>query len=588
MTSPASAISSRYNNRSIFDEREAVCVKILLKGAQVVNVFTDELEKANVLISDGVIVGVGDYSEGDADVIEDVSGKYICPGFIDGHIHIESTMLQPAEFARVCLPRGTTAVIADPHEIANVSGLMGVAYMLEASEGIPMSIYFMMPSCVPATPFDEAGAVLTAADVRSMYGLPRILGLGEMMNYPGVLAGDAEVLEKLSATREAGLIINGHAPMISGRDLDAYIAQGIFDDHECTTIDEALERLRRGQWIMIRQGTAARNLEALLPLFEEPYCRRCLLVTDDKHPADLLRRGHIDSIIREAAAMGKSPITGIRMATLNAAERFGLNGTGAVAPGYKADLLVLDDLADVRVSDVYYGGRKVVDCGKTVSFEKPYIRQDVWKAVRNSFYLAAVRENDLRIEPESDTCRVIELVPGQLITKNAAMKLDFSRNGGIDTERDILKLAVIERHMDSGHIGLGFVSGMGLKTGAIASSVSHDSHNLLVVGTNDADMCDAANHIRSIGGGLAVVKDGELLAEMPLPIGGLMGKKSAEEMARLNEEVREAVAKLGVPDGIEPFMNMAFISLPVIPSLKMTTTGLVDVDNFCPVPLFVK
>ncbi|MBQ0037585.1 MAG: adenine deaminase [Clostridiales bacterium] len=562
-------------------------MKRLLKNGTIVNVFTDALERGNVLLEDGRIIGVGDYTDADADAVEDVSGKYLCPGFIDGHIHIESSMLQPAEFARACLPHGTTAIVADPHEIANVSGLMGIIYMLEASANIPMTVYIMVPSCVPATPFDEAGATLAAEDIKTLFGHPRVLGLGEMMNYPGVLYDDAETVKKLEETKKAGLIINGHAPLLSGRDLDKYIAAGIFDDHECSTVDEAMERLRKGQWVMVRQGTAARNLKALLPLFDEPYCRRCLLVTDDKHPADLLRHGHIDSIIREAVKAGKSAVTGIRMATLQAAQRFGLEGVGAVAPGYIADLLVLDDLDSVTVRDVYRRGEKVVSDGKTVDFETPYIRADVWKSVRNSFYLAPLRQSDFHIEPKGNRCRVIGLVPDQLITEEMVTELDFDKNNGVDTQRDILKLAVIERHMDSGHIGKGYISGMGLKSGAIASSVAHDSHNLIVVGTNDADMTVAANRIRELGGGLVVVNGGEVLAEMPLPIGGLMGKQSAEVMAQQNEAVRSKVRELGVSQDKEPFMSMAFVSLPVIPSLKMTTLGLVDVNKFQLVPLFV-
>ena len=563
-------------------------MKRLLKHAWVVNVFTDTLEKVNVLLQDERIIGVGDYTDADADTVEDLTGKYLCPGFIDGHIHIESSMLQPAEFARACLPHGTTTIIADPHEIANVSGLMGIIYMLEASANIPMTVYIMVPSCVPATPFDEAGATLAAEDIKTLFGHPRVLGLGEMMNYPGVLSGDSETMKKLAETRKAGLIINGHAPLLGGRELDKYIAAGIFDDHECSTVAEAMERLRKGQWVMVRQGTAARNLKGLLPLFDEPYSRRCLLVTDDKHPADLIQHGHIDSIIREAVQHGKSVMTGIRMATLQAAQRFSLEGVGAIAPGYTADLLVLDELESVRVRDVYRRGEKVVSQGKVVDFETPYIRADVWKSVRNSFYLAPLHEEDFFIEPQGNRCRVIELVPDQLITREKIMELDFTRNNGIDIERDVLKLAVIERHMDSGHIGKGFITGMGLRSGAIASSVAHDSHNLIVVGTNDADMTAAANRIRELGGGLVVVNDGEVLAEMPLPIGGLMGKQSASVMAQQNEAVRSKVRELGISDAQEPFMSMAFVSLPVIPSLKMTTLGLVDVDKFCLTPLFVE
>lgn len=563
-------------------------MKTLLKNGRIGNVFTDTLEKANVLLENERIIGVGDYSDEDADHSEDLSGRILCPGFIDGHIHIESTMLRPVEFARACLPHGTTTIIADPHEIANVSGLIGIAYMLEASERLPMNMYFVIPSCVPATPFDEAGATLTADDVQTFYAHPRVLGLGEMMNYPGVVAGDPEVLRKIEVTRQRGMVVNGHAPMLSGKALDRYIAEGIFDDHECFTMDEALEKLNKGQWIMIRQGTAARNLLGLLQLFDEPYSRRCLLVTDDKHPADLMENGHIDSIIRMVAQNGKSVLTAIRMATLQAAQRFGLSGVGAIAPGYAADLVVLDDLVNVRVRDVYHKGVCVVREGKTVEFASPHVRTDIWKTVRNSFFLDKLTEKDFRIEPKGTRCRVIRVIPDQLITDEEIMELDFSHNNGVDTERDILKLAVVERHMNTGHIGLGFITGMGLRCGAIASSVSHDSHNLIVVGANETDMCAAANCVRKMGGGLAVAKDGKIIGQMALPVGGLMGLESAAVMAEQNRDVREAAAQLGHAQGIEPFMNLAFVSLPVIPNIKMTTKGLIDVNRQRLVPLFVE
>lgn len=561
-------------------------MKTLLKNGLVVNVFLDQIMQADVLIEGERIIGVGDYDTSDADQVRDVSGRYVCPGLIDGHIHIESSMLAPAEFVRACLPHGTTTVIADPHEIANVAGLNGIGYMLEATEDVPMSVYFMMPSCVPATAFDESGAQLTAADMASMFRHPRILGLGEMMNYPGVIARDPEVLRKLDVTREANLIVNGHAPLLHGHDLDKYISAGIFDDHECSTMDEALEKLQKGQWIMIRQGTAARNLDGLLGLFDEPYSRRCLLVTDDKHPADLLESGHIDNIIRLAAAKGKPILTGIRMATLQAAQRFGLQDVGAVAPGYIADLLVLDDLDSMKVRDVYCKGTRAVDRGVALPFETRRVRSDIWKAVRNSFYLDALTPAHFHIAPQGDRCRVIQVIPEQLITKDVRLTLDFTRANGIDLSRDILKLAVIERHMNSGHIGLGFITGMGLREGAIASSVAHDSHNLIVVGADEDSMAAAANCVREMGGGLAVVRAGQVLAAMPLPIGGLMGKKTAAEMAQLNQQIRQAAELLGHAEGIDPFMNLAFVSLPVIPDLKMTTLGLVDVNAQQLVPLF--
>ena len=569
-------------------------MKLLLKNAQVVNVFSDKLEAVNVLIADEKIAGVGQYSDEDADSVRDLSGKILCPGFIDGHIHIESTMLTPPELARVCLPCGTTAIVADPHEIANVCGLSGIAYMLESSENLPLSVYIMLPSCVPSTSFDETGAALEADDLAVLYGHPRVLGLGEMMNYPGVIAGHPQVMKKISEAHRLGKLVNGHAPLLSGRQLDQYIAAGISDDHECSNIDEALERISKGQHVMIRQGTAARNLEALLPLFDEPWSRRCMLVTDDRHPADLINEGHIDNIIRMAVKAGKSPFAAIRMASLQTAEYFGMKATGAVAPGYRADLLVLDDLETLKIRDVYCRGKLVVSEGNPLPFENAEIRSDIRKTVRNSFYLDELSPEDFyinsegrdHIHSEGRRCRVIKMRPGQLLTDEWIAELDFGQENGIDIERDILKLAVIERHLNTGHKGLGFISGIGLKKGAIASSVAHDAHNLIVIGTNEEDMAVAANRIRTLGGGNVAAAGGEIIAEMPLPEAGLMSDLSAAEIAAQNEEVRQAVHMLGASSEIEPFMNMAFLSLPVIPSLKMTTLGLVDVNSQKLVPLF--
>ena len=560
-------------------------MKILFKNGCFVNVFTGELECADILIQDDIIIGLGDYCDEDADVVRDISGKVVCPGFIDAHIHIESTMLTPSELAKVCVPHGTTCMIADPHEIANVCGRNGIAFMLQTSKNLPMSVYFMMPSCVPATSFDEAGATLHAEDIKPFYAEQRVLGLGEMMNYPGVIAGDQEVMAKIHDAKQAGKIVNGHAPMLSGHELDAYIAAGIWDDHECSSVEEAKERIQKGQRVMIRQGTAARNLKALLPLFEEPWASHCMLATDDKHPADLITNGHIDSIIREAVSYGKSPIVGIQMATIQAAEYYGLSRIGAVAPGYQADLLLLNDLDTVDVGEVYKAGKLVARDGESEAFVRPRADSDIWKAVRSSFLMDPVSEESFQIPEMKRKCRVIQVVPSELITLETEAEIDTKEKNGIDLERDILKIAVIERHMHTGHIGIGFIKGIGLKSGAIASSVSHDSHNLIVIGTNEKDMATVANHVRETGGGLAASRNGEILADMPLTLGGLMNSGTAQEVAAMNERLREKAEELGYWPGIEPFMNMAFVSLPVIPHLKLTTKGLVDVDRQTLVPL---
>lgn len=564
-------------------------MKTLLKNGTVINVFTGETEKSNVLIENDKIIGVGDYSDADADCVEDVSGKYVCPGFIDGHIHIESSMLLPAEFARVAAVHGTTAVIADPHEIANVCGSEGIQFMLDASENLPLTVYVMVPSCVPATRFDESGACLEAEDIEPFYAHPRVLGLAEMMDYFSVIHQDESVMKKIAGARKHGLTINGHAPLLSGKDLDKYIAAGIRDDHECSSAQEAIERIRKGQRVMIRQGTAARNLEGLLPLFEEPFAHRCLLVTDDKHPADLIAHGHIDSIIKSAAEHGKSAITGIRMATIWAAENFGLKEVGAVAPGYQADILVLDDLDSVSVKDVYCKGKKVVSDGEGISFENPTVDKEMKEHICHSFHLDPLNEKDFHIEQTGTAkCRVIGLIKNQLLTEEKIEEIDFAKNNGIDIDRDILKLAVVERHSATGHIGLGFIQGIGLQKGAIAASVSHDSHNLIVIGTNEKDMAFAANRIRELGGGMIVVNEETVIAQMPLPYAGLMTDVSAQEAAEQNEAVRSSVYCLGVPEDIEPFMTMAFVSLSVIPHIKMTTKGLIDVDRQELVPLIAE
>ena len=563
-------------------------MKTLIKNGKVINVFTGEIEKINILIENETIIGLGDYCDEDADIIHDVKGKYICPGFIDGHIHIESTMLLPSELAKVCVPHGTTSIVADPHEIANVCGNTGIAYMLAASESIPLNVYIMLPSCVPSTGLDESGAVLRSDDLEPFYEHPRVLGLAEMMNYPGVLADDGEVLAKIAAAKKRRLKVNGHAPLLSGKNLDKYIAAGISDDHECSSFEEARERIRKGQWVMIREGTSARNLDGLINLFDEPYAHRCILVTDDKHPTDLLQNGHIDSIIRKSVKQGKSAIRGIQMATIQAAQCLGIKNKGAVAPGYAADLLVLNDLDAVDVSDVYLAGQKVVDNGTMTDFKAPLVRNDIEKVVRNSFYMQKLTAQSFYIEPCGKRCRVIKVVPGQLLTEEWITDIDFDKSNGIDVSRDILKLAVAERHLNTGHIGLCFITGIGLQKGAIASSVSHDSHNLVIIGTNEEDMAIAGNHIRELGGGCVAVTDSTVMAEVPLPIAGLMSELSASEAARQNAMLRRAVYDMGADNAIEPFISMAFMSLPVIPNLKMITKGLIDVNKQELVSLFVE
>lgn len=559
-------------------------MKTLIKNGHVVNLLTETLEDAAVLIDGMQIVGVGDYTDGDADTVIDAKGKYIAPAFIDGHIHIESTMLTPAELARVALLHGTGSIVCDPHEIGNVAGTDGIRYMLESSEGLPMNVFVMLPSCVPATPLDESGAVLTAEDIRPLYGHPRVLGLAEMMNFPGVLAKDEGVLQKLSDAKRMGKVINGHAPMLTGRALDAYIAAGVRDDHECSSADEAMEKLRRGQYIMVREGTAAHNLESLLPLLAKPYDQRCLFVTDDRHPADLLRDGHIDHVVRRAVSLGVPVMTALACASRRAAERFGLQNKGIIAPGYDADIILLDSLENLHVTDVLTGGEVRVRQGALLPFDTPSVSAELVKSVNDSFHLEKLTASDFAIVGEGDA-RAIQVIAGELLTREARVPFK-AEAGGFDLANDVLKMAVIERHHQTGHRCVGLVKGIGLQRGAIASSVSHDSHNLIVIGTNDEDMVIAANRVIEMGGGNAVAEGGKIIAEMPLPIGGVMSGETAETLAAQNERVRREAHALGAHEGIEPFMNMAFLSLPVIPSLKMTTQGIFNVDEWRYVPLF--
>jgi adenine deaminase len=562
-------------------------MKTILKNASVVNVFTEEVAKSDVLINDGMIAGVGDYSDYPADKTIDLTGKYVCPGFIDAHIHIESTMLTPSEFAKVCVPHGTTAVVADPHEIANVCGKEGIRYMLESSEDLPLTVYIMLPSCVPATSFDESGAVLSAQDLEEFYSHPRVLGLAEVMDYPGVISENENVIGKIRSAKSHNAVINGHAPLLSGRDLDKYISSGIYDDHECSSVEEAMERIRKGQMIMIRQGSAAKNLVDLLPLFEKPWSDRCMLVSDDKHPEDLVNRGHIDDAIRIAVKRGRSPVTAIKMATLNAARYFGLKNLGAIAPGYSADILILDDLDSVKVRDVYKNGIPVAEDGRILPFETPKVNVELEKTVRSTFNLNDLSESDFIINcSQKRRCNVINAFRRQIITEKTVEEIDFSKNNGVDIEKDILKIAVIERHKHTGHIAVAFIKGIGLKAGAIASSVAHDSHNLIVVGTNEKDMTVAANTVIASGGGLVAVKDGCVIGEIPLPVAGIMSDCDAAACAAMSASVNRAALSLGCPEGSEPFMRMSFISLPVIPHIKLTTFGLFDGDSFSLIPLF--
>ena len=480
-----------------------------------------------------------------------------------------------------------------------MAGADGLRYMLETSRDLPVDIFFALPSCVPATPFDESGATLTAADLKHFYARPEVVALGEVMNVPGVLNGDADLLHKIADAKAAGRVVNGHAPGVLDDDLRRYIDAGVNDDHECSTFEEAHQRIEAGMWVMIREGSAARNLEALLPLFDAGYNRRCLLVTDDKHADDLLADGHIDAIIRAAIRMGADPLVAIRMRTIQAARCFNLENLGAIAPGFAAHVVAVDDLEDFRISAVWHAGEAVqVQLDAPNDFVNEPLPEAIHPAdpelertVRHTFNMDLLSADDFVVNPDGRkraACHVIVVHPGTLITDDTVRELDFAETNGTAPELDVAKIAVCERHHRTGHIGLGFISGLGLRHGAVASSVSHDSHNLIVVGTDEDDMALAANTVLVMGGGRAVASGGHLLATMGLPIAGLMSDLCAEEVAAESAALDAAIRRIGCAEGIDPIMNMAFSSLTVIPHLKMTTLGPFDVDAQQPISLFAE
>lgn len=544
---------------------------LVLKNATYVNVFSNELCQGDIAVVGGLVVGMGDYS-GVEEV--NVSGKIVVPGFIDAHIHLESSLVSPASFARAVVPHGTTTVITDPHEIANVCGVGGIDYMMAASRDLPLDVHFMLPSCVPAMDFEENGEKLSWRDINAYFDHPRVLGLAEMMNYPGVMYGDRATIEKIVVSQAHHKKIDGHAPGLSGHALDAYISAGVYSDHECATFDNALEKLRKGQFIMIREGTAAQNLEALMPLLTEQYAHRCMFSTDDKHPYDLLNKGHIDYIVRKAIRNGADPILTIKVASHYAARYFLLNNKGAIAPGYLADFAVLDNLQDVNVEMVFKRGKRVWD-GETVDVQEPEIDPDILSAVTDTVHMPKLTAEQLRMP---DSAPLIGMIPGQIVTEN------LGRAGGINVENDVLKMVVCERHHNTGHVACCYVKGYGLKHGAIATSIAHDSHNIIACGTNDADIVTAVNRLRTLQGGLAVVDAGQVVGELALPLGGLMTDSSLEAVNDQLEHCKQQAHQRGVTEGVDPFMTLSFTSLPVIPSLRLTTRGVFDVERMQLIP----
>lgn len=541
---------------------------LVLKNAKYLNVFSNEFLCGDIAVANGLIAGVGKY-DGKTEI--DVSGKLVLPGFIDAHIHLESSMVTPAEFAKAVVAHGTTTVITDPHEITNVMGIDGVEYMIQASQNLPIDVHFMMPSCVPATEIDESGAELDRKDI-DLYldNNKKVLGLAEMMNYVGVINGDKNVLSKIVTSQAHHKKIDGHAPELSGNDLNAYIAAGVYSDHECSTFENALEKLRKGQFIMIREGTAAHNLKALMPLLTQQYYSRCMFATDDKHPSDLLYGGHIDYIVKQALKNGADPIVALKTATHHAARYFLLNNKGAIASGYLADIVVVDNLEDFNVETVFKRGKLVFD-GEVKDFSAPTVDEKLAEKCFDTFHLDSVTPSSFKVDGKLG---LIGLVGGELLTRN------LGTADKIDVENDILKIACIERHKGTNHIGVGYVKGYSLKSGAVATSVAHDSHNIITVGCNDDDIAVAVNAIKDSKGGIAVVENGKIKALLELPIAGLM---SDEPLTTVNEKLGNAKSsayELGADKSIDPFMTLSFLSLPVIPSLRITTKGVFDAENW--------
>ena len=539
---------------------------LVLKNADYINVFTGEICHGDIAVANGLVVGMDEHYEGETEI--DVSGRIVAPGFIDAHIHLESSLVSPASFARAVVPHGTTTVITDPHEIANVCGTAGMDYMIAATEGLPLDVHFMLPSCVPATPLEESGAALSWQDINPYFDHPRVLGLAEMMNYPGILMGDRGTIEKIVASQAHHKKIDGHAPGLAGKALNAYMSAGVYSDHECDTFENALEKLRKGQFIMIREGTAAQNLTALMPLLTPQYAHRCMFATDDKHPGDLLEKGHIDYIVRKAIRLGADPILAIMVASHYAARYFLLNNKGAIAPGYLADLVVLDNLTDVNVEMVFKRGRLVCDGGE-VALDEPEIEPEILTAVTETVHMPPLTADQLALTDAP----LIGLVDGQIVTEN------LGRAGGVDLARDVVKMTVCERHRMTGHVASCYVKGYGLKRGATATSVAHDSHNIIACGVNDADIVCAVNRLRELGGGMVVAENGQIVAELALPLAGLVTDRPLEEVSAALEKCKAAAVERGTCPGIDPFMTMSFASLPVIPTLRLTTRGVIDVNT---------
>lgn len=545
---------------------------LVLKNCKIVDVFCESIIESDIAIVDGVIAGFGSY-QGEEEI--DVNGKYVIPGLIDGHVHIESSLLTPPKFAQLVVPRGTTTVVADPHEIGNVAGQKGIKYMIDASEGLPLDVRIMLPSCVPSTEFEQAGAVLGAKELEEMKSWNRVLGLGEMMNYPGVIQGNDSVHDKLSLFD--GQIIDGHSPSLIGNALNAYCGVGVRTDHECSTVEEMKQRLSRGMYVLVREGSATKNLSTLVGAITSKNSDRVAFCTDDKQPKDILEDGHINYNVNKSIELGIAPISAIKMATLNSALCYRMYDRGAVAPGYLADLIVTDSIEKIDAKMVFKDG-KIVAKGGQYLFENPKV---ISHSLSRSVHIQSVDDIDFALPLKNDIARVIRIIKHNITTEEAIRKVDVSE-GEFEFHQalDILKIAVVERHHKTGSVGIGLLEGYGLKRGAIALSVAHDSHNIIVIGTNDQDMKFAVKSLETLGGGIVVVDQGILLGSLALEVGGLMTDSEATVVAKQLTDLTNIAHEMGVVTSVEPFMTLAFMALPVIPELKLTDKGLFDVRTF--------
>ena len=551
--------------------------ELVLKNANIINVFTGEVIHSNVAIDNGIIVGIGDYSG----LVEiDLDGAFLSPGFIDSHVHIESSMSSPSQFAKVIVPRGITSIIADPHEIANVKGLDGIRYIIDESKKTPLDVYIALPSCVPATSFENSGATLLAEDLATLLNEKSVISLGEVMDYPGVINADDKMLDKLLLAKD--MIIDGHGPMISGKDLNAYVVAGVKTEHESSTIEEAEERLRLGMYILLREGSAARDLGNLISLVNKDNLRRFLFCTDDKHPEDLIREGSIDYNIKLAIEKGLDPIDAIRIATLNACECYGLKNKGAIAPGYRADLVVIDNLEEINIKMVFKDGKLVAQNNEPLFDPQPYLPE----YMKNSVKIANIKIKDLDLHINGKTANVIGVIADSLVTDKLILSIDSLDNIFKYSDNDILKLVVVERHKGTGNIGIGLIKGFNIKNGAIGSTIAHDSHNILVVGDNDEDILLVIKELEKIGGGITIVSNGSVVKSLTLEIGGIMTSVEIEKTNNtLKDMMNISYNLLKVNPKIDPFMTLAFMALPVIPKLKLTDVGLFDVEEFKFIPI---